>query len=239
MDTQFANPTKPRMATLLQGEAVTLADWTEHFETRRFGFQIAVIVMGAGLYGAAMGWWRDPWQALFVAIKFPLILLLTALGNALLNAMLAPLLGLNITFRQSLLAILMSFAVIAAILGAFAPLAGFLVWNAPPMTPDVKSTATYGFIKLVHVVVIAFAGIAGNARLFQLLTRLAGRERIAQRVLFAWLAVNLFLGSQLTWIARPFIGAPQLPVVFLRDTAFQGNFYENVFRTVLKLLSFD
>jgi hypothetical protein len=186
-----------------------------------------------------MGWWRDPWQALFVAIKFPLILLLTALGNALLNAMLAPLLGLNISFRQSLLAVLMSFAVIAAILGAFAPLAGFLVWNAPPMTPEVKHTATYAFIKLVHVVVIAFAGIAGNARVFQLLTRLSGSERTAQRVLFAWLAVNLFLGSQLTWIARPFIGAPYLPVVFLRDTAFQGNFYENVFRTVQSLLTFD
>ncbi len=239
MDSHLATPTRPPLATLLQGEAVTLADWIGHFETRRFGFQIAVIVVGAGLYGAAMGCWRDPWQALYVAIKFPLILLLTALGNALLNAMLAPLLGLNISFRQSLLAILMSFAVIAAILGAFAPLAGFLVWNAPVMTPDVKSTATYGFIKMVHVAVIAFAGIAGNARLFQLLVRLAGRERIARRVLFAWLAVNLFLGSQLTWIARPFIGAPQLPVVFCATRRFQGSFYENVFRTVLKLLSFD
>lgn len=248
---------------MLQGESATLAAWTAQFQSRRVGLQIAVIVVGAGLYGAAMGWWRDPWQALFVAIKFPLVLLLTALGNALLNAMLAPLLGLNISFRQSLLAILMSFAVIAAILGAFAPLAAFLVWNAPPMTPDVKSTASYGFIKLVHVIVIAFAGTAGNVRLFQLLTLLSGREqiapvgsagkimpqrlapwrgrpeRIARRVLLAWLAVNLFLGSQLTWIARPFIGAPQLPVVFLRDTAFQGNFYENVFHTVLNLLSLD
>jgi hypothetical protein len=239
VDSQPVNLTKPRMATLLQGEAWTLVDWTERFETRRLGFQITVIVLGAALYGAAMGWWRGPWQALFVAMKFPLILLLTALGNALLNAMLAPLLGLNISFRQSLLAILLSFAIIAAILGAFAPLAAFLVWNAPPMTPDVKNTATYGFIKLVHVAVIAFAGIAGNARLYQLLTRLSGRERIARRVLFAWLAVNLFLGSQLTWIARPFIGAPYLPVVFLRDTAFQGNFYENVFRTAQGLLSFD
>lgn len=239
MDSHLTTPSHPPLTTLLQGEAVTLADWTGHFETRRFGFQIAVIAVGAGLYGATMGWWRDPWQALFVAIKFPLILLLTALGNALLNAMLAPLLGLNISFRQSLLAILMSFAVVAAILGASAPLTGFLVWNAPPMTPDVKHTATYGFIKLVHVAVIAFAGIAGNARLFQLLTRLSGGERVARRVLFAWLVVNLFLGSQLTWIARPFIGAPYLPVVFLRDTAFQGNFYENVFTTVQDLLSFD
>ena len=64
---------------------------------------------GAGLYGAAMGCWRDPMQALYTAIKFPLIILLTAAGNAMLNAMLAPLLGLNISFRQSFLAILMSF----------------------------------------------------------------------------------------------------------------------------------
>lgn len=239
MQAQATIPNPGAFGTLLRGEASTLAGWATHFDSRRLAVHVGVIAFGAGLYGAAMGLWREPMQALFVAIKFPLILLFTALGNALLNGMLAPLMGLNISFRQSLLAILMSFTIAAAILGAFAPLAAFLVWNAPPMTPDVKSTFTYGFIKLVHVVVIAFAGIAGNARLFQLLTQLGGCRKVAQRVLFAWLAVNLFLGSQLTWIARPFIGSPQLPVVFLRDTAFQGNFYENFFYTVLNLLSLN
>ena len=186
-----------------------------------------------------MGWWRAPEQALYVAIKFPLIIVLTALGNALLNAMLAPLLGLNISLRQSLLAILMSFAIAAAILGAFSPLVGFLVWNAPTMTPDLKATATYSLIKLVHVIVIAFAGVAGNVRLFQLLTQLGGGRRIAGRVLIAWLAGNLFLGGQLTWIARPFMGAPQLPVAFLREGPFKGNFYENVWNTLLPLLRLD
>jgi hypothetical protein len=228
---------KQRIGTLLQGDADTLVGWTMKFELCRLGFQIAIIVVGAGLYGAAMGWWRDPLQALFVAIKFPLILLLTALGNALLIGMLAPLLGLNISFRQSLLAILMSFAIAAAILGAFAPLVAFLVWNAPPMIPGVESTGTYEFIKLVHVIVIGFAGIASNVRLFQLLTRLAGRKRIARRVLFAWLTVNLFLGSQLAWLARPFIGAPYRAVLFFRDNAFWSNFYENVFRAVQELLN--
>jgi len=227
------------LGTLLRGEPDALGRWAARFESKRIAFHVAVILAGAGCYGAAMGWWRDPWQALYVALKFPLILLLTTLGNALLNGMLAPLLGLNIKFRQSLLAVLMSFAITAAILGAFSPLVGFLVWNAPSMSPDVKSTATYGLIKLTCVIVIAFAGIVGNVRLFQLLVQLAGSKIIARRVLFAWLAVNLFLGSQLTWIARPFIGTPDLPVVFLRDTAFQGNFYENVFRTVMELLQFD
>ena len=225
------------LGTLLSGEAGTLAGWAGKFESRRFAFHLAVIVVGAGAYGAAMGWWRDPAQALYVGIKFPLIILLTTVGNALLNAMLAPLLGLNVTLRQSLLAVLMSFAITAAILGAFSPLMAFLVWNAPPMSPDVKSTLAYALIKLLHVVVIAFAGIAGNVRLFQLLQQLAGNRRVAKRVLIAWLAANLFLGSQLTWMARPFIGAPQLPVAFLREGALKGNFYENVFQTVNWLFS--
>jgi len=235
--TSLSNPHE--FGTLLSGEAGTLANWAGEFQSRRFAFHIAVIVMGAGLYGAAMGWWRAPEQALYVGLKFPLIILLTTLGNALLNAMLAPLLGLNLTLRQSLLAVLMSFAITSAILGAFSPLLAFVVWNAPAMTPDVKSTLPYALIKLTHVVVIAFAGVAGNARLFQLLTQLGGSKAVAKRVLVAWLAVNLFLGSQLTWIARPFIGAPQLPVAFLREGALKGNFYENVFSAVTGLFDFD
>jgi len=239
MNSSSATVGRSDFRTLLQGQANTLLQWTQPGHLRTSAKNVAIILLGAGLYGAAMGWWREPLQGCYVAVKFPLVILLTTLGNALLNAMLAPLLGLNIGFRQSFLSILMSFTIVSAILGAFSPLAAFVVWNAPPMTPDVKSTATYALIKLLHVAVIAFAGTAGTVRLFQLLAQLGGSKTVARRVLFAWLAGNLFLGSQLTWLARPFIGSPQLPVVFLRDTAFRGNFYENVFRTIGQLLQFD
>jgi hypothetical protein len=223
------------ISVLLRGELEPITAWSGRWSARRFALYVAVIIVGAGLYGAAMGWWRDPQQALYVAIKFPLIILLTTAGNALLNAMLAPLLGLNIPFRQSCSAILMGFTVTAAILGAFSPLMAFMVWNAPPMSPEV-SGATYSFIKLSHVAAIAFAGTMGNARLFQLLAQLGGSRTVARRVLFAWLAVNLFLGSQLSWILRPFIGSPSLPVEFFRATALHGNFYENVYYSLLQLL---
>jgi hypothetical protein len=197
-----------------------------------------VILAGAGSYGAAMGYWRAPLQGLFVAIKFPLIILLTTFGNALLNAMLAPLLGLNISFRQSCAAILMSFTIASAILGSFSPLAAFVVWNAPPMNADLQiSGGTYSLIQLTHVAVIAFAGIVANLRLIQLLDHLSGSRVIARRVLFAWLAGNLFLGSQLSWLLRPFIGSPNLPVEFLRAAAFKGNFYESVFYSLLRVLN--
>jgi hypothetical protein len=234
---EIQRPRPAEIAALLRGETETISAWNERCDSRRLALHVAVIIVGAGLYGAAMGWWRDPQQALFTATKFPLVILLTTIGNALLNAMLAPLLGLNIPFRQSFSAILMSFTIAAAILGAFSPLMAFMVWNAPPISPETLRGATYSFIKLANVAVIAFAGTTGNARLFQLLARLGGSRTVAWRVLFAWLAVNLFLGSQLSWILRPFIGAPNLPVEFFRATALHGNFYENIFQTVLQVFS--
>jgi len=225
------------ISALLRGELESIAAWLERWHARRFALHLAVIVLGAGLYGAAMGWWRDPQQALFTAVKFPLIILLTVSGNALINGMLAPLLGLNIPFRQSFSAILMSFTIASAILGAFSPVLAFMIWNAPPMSPQAVFGATYSLIKLANVAVIAFAGTTGNVRLFQTLARLGGSRAVAFRVLVAWLAGNLFLGSQLSWILRPFIGAPNLPVEFYRATALHGNFYENVFQTLQQIFN--
>lgn len=221
---------KSRLAeipVLLRGETEAIRRWSERWEFQRFTVQIIVIVLGAGAYGAAMGCWRAPLQAGYVAIKFPLIILLTTIGNALINGMLAPLLGLNIPLRQSFSAIVMGCAITSAILGAFSPLTAFLIWNAPDMAT--KNAAVYSLILLAQVAAIAIAGTVGNVRLFQLLVSLSGSRPVAMRVQCAWLAGNLFLGSQLSWILRPFIGSPDLPVQFVRQNAFKGNFYEAVF----------
>ena len=227
-----------QLPALLGGNPGLLKDWAARWETSRVLGCVAVICAGAGLYGAAMGYWRSPVQAGYNVVKFPLVILTTTLGNALINGMLAPLLGLNLRFRQSFMLVLMSFTIAAAILGSFAPIVFFIIWNTPSLAGQtVISTATYNFVQLTQVVIIAFAGLAANMRLLQLLQALGGSERIARKVLVAWLAGNLFFGSQLCWILRPFIGSPGLPVEFLRSNAFQGNFYETVFRAIIHLLS--
>jgi hypothetical protein len=230
MESASGNLERPSVSALLRGEAALLRAWLERGDARRLVLCLGVIAVGAGLYGAAMGWWRAPQQALYTAIKLPLILLLTATGNALLNAMLAPLLGLSLSLRQSFFAILMSLTIAAAVLGSFSPLAAFVVWNTPPLSAGERiSNSTYNLMLLTHVVVVAFAGIVANLRLVKLLRELSGSRAVAARVLLGWLAGNLFLGSQLSWILRPFVGSPVLPVAFLRETAFKGNFYETVF----------
>ncbi len=226
-----------QIPALLRGETATVAPWTEAASPARVALWLAVTVIGSAAFGAAMGWWREPHQALYTAAKFPLVILLTTLGNALLNAMLAPLLGVNLGLRQSLLAVLMSFTIASAILGAAAPLLAFVIWNAPPLAHAASAGATHAFILLTIVAAIAFAGVAANLRLLRLLRHLSGSEAAARRVLCAWLVGNLFLGSQLSWVLRPFIGSPGLLVEFLRADPFKGSFYEAVFYSLTRLFS--
>lgn len=201
------------------------------------GLCIAAIVAGAGSYGAVMGCWRDPLQALYTGIKLPLVILLTTLGNGLLNGMLAPLLGLNVTFRQSLVVVLMSFAIASIVLGALSPVALFIVWNTPPFTAMTKlASPEYGFLQVTLAVFVALAGIMGNVQLMPLLKRWAGRATVARNVLLAWLTVNLFLGSQICWVLRPFIWDSKRPVEFIGPEYFHGSFFETIFNAVCRLM---
>jgi len=75
------------------------------WNARRFALHVAVIVVGRDFMVPRWVGGRARNRRFTWPLKFPLIILLTTAGNALLNAMLAPLLGLNIPFRQSCSAI--------------------------------------------------------------------------------------------------------------------------------------
>ena len=215
----------------------TLHDWVMRRQAVLVAFCVAAILVGAGSYGAVMGSWRNPQQALYTSIKLPLVILLTTLGNGLLNGMLAPLLGLNVTFRQSLAAVLVSFAITAIVLCALSPVAWFIVWNTPPLTAGTTLVSPeYGFLQLTLAVFVALAGVIGNVRLLPLLRHWARTATIARKVLFAWLAGNLLLGSQICWVLRPFIWDAKRPVEFIGPEGFHGSFFETVFQAVWRLL---
>lgn len=191
---------------------------------------LAAIVLGSGAYGATIGLWRSDLQGVYVAVKFPLLILMTTGGTGLMNWLLATLMGLQISFAASLRATLLSFALASLILGSLSPITFFLLLNAPPLGSDATREA-YAWWMLAHVGIIAVAGIASTLRLHKLLAAHTVKPGLAGRILFTWLAANLFLGSQLSWNFRPFIGSPRLPVQFLRPNAFEGTFYEAVYRS--------
>jgi hypothetical protein len=221
------SPQRLELAPLLRGDVAALTFWIRNWRGISTSFAFFYILLGAGSFGLALGSWRAPLQGLYCGIKLPLILVLTAGANGAINGMLAPLLGIDFSFRQSFAAVLSSFAIASIILGGFSPLIAFTVWNCPPLETMGNTAANVHNPFLVTlVIVVGFAGFSANVRLFQLLRTVGGGEPQGLRLLLAWLAINLLLGSQIAWILRPFIGAPGLPVVFLREDAFQGSFFE-------------
>src|ERR1035438_8071900 len=257
----------------VRADAQRLSEWAARPHSGLVWLCVGAIVTGSGAYGAAMGSWCEPMQAVYVALKLPFLILLTTIGNGLLNGMLAPLLGLRITFRQAQTAVLISFAIASTILGALSPVALFVVWNTPPLTgtqtavlisfaiastilgalspvalfvvwntPPLTGTTRptspeHSFLQLTLVAFIAFAGMVGNVRLLPLLKQWASRDAVAWRVLFAWLAGNLFLGSQICWVLRPFLWASGGHVQFIGPDCFHGSFYETVFNAARQLAS--
>ena len=233
-----ANVIPKSVDSFLRAGPENFHEWVTRRQLPLLGFCVVAIVVGAGSYGAVMGGWRDAWQALYTGIKLPLVILLTTAGNGLLNGMLAPLLGLNVTFRQSLAAVLVSFALTAIVLGALSPVALFIVWNTPPLSVGTKLTSPeYGFLQLTLAVFVALAGIIGNVRLLPLLRHWAQNAVVARNVLLAWLAGNLLLGSQICWVLRPFIWDAKRPVEFIGPEFFHGSFFETVFHAAWRLVS--
>ncbi|WP_146849213.1 hypothetical protein [Brevifollis gellanilyticus] len=222
------SPHLARLRLLARGEPEALAGWLRQTLTRETLLTLIVtIIAGCALYGFGLGLWRAPLQGVFVAVKMPLLIFLTLLVNGLINGMLGLLLGSGMSFRQTVVACLMSFAIFSLIVGSFSPLIILWVLDSPP--PGQPGGAEwYRIFLLGNTAIIAFAGIVANHKLLGLIQAFSGDAAAGWRTLVAWLAGNLFVGAQLSYILRPFFGNPELPVQFLRPNPLEGNFYEAV-----------
>lgn len=222
--------------SLAIGNPATLSGWLDDSDFQKIAWSTVVIVLGTGLYGATIGIWNSPRLALYVGIKLPLIIFATLILNGVINGMLAQVLGGGLSFRQTLQALLMSFAVFALITGSLAPVLLFLISNAPA-SDSAEAAGTHQALLLLHTALIAFAGVVATQKLFGFLAEFTDHRGIARRTLFAWLAGNLFVGAQVGFLFRPILGTPGLKIEILRPDPFEGNFYESVWWALTRLLS--
>ena len=223
-----------RLPILCRGDSMRIIPWLDERDPRWTAICCAVIMAGCSLYGFTAGLWRAPQQAVYTAVKMPLLIFLTCGGNALINGLLAQVLGSGLSFRQTSLAILMSFTIAAMILAALSPVVLFICWNVPSYGAP-HGAMGHNITLLSNVVFIAYAGVAANRNLFDLLRKRCGNTRVAAAVLFFWLAGNLFLGAQLSWLMRPFFGSAKPPIRFLSEHPMDGNFYEAVYRSLIHI----
>ncbi len=188
-----------------------------------------LIALAGGFYGASIGAWRAGEMALYCALKLPLLLYGTALVNGLINGLLAKRLGLGLSLGESLRSVMLSFAMAAVVLAAFAPVILFFDRTLPCPTSHEAWTG-HNTLGIAHVAAISFAGIVAVLRQHQWMRERFPSAAHTAFVVWVWLAINLVVGAQLSWNLRPWFGSPGMKIEFLREKPFDGTFYESVFQ---------
>jgi hypothetical protein len=61
-------------------------------------------------------------------------------------------------------------------------------------------------------------------------------DRSRRWVLWSWMLLYAFVGSQLAWTIRPFVGAPSIRFELFRQLG--GNFYTNIFASLGEIFGF-
>jgi hypothetical protein len=173
---------------------------------------------------AESGAWALP---LLVALKAPLLFLLSLLACCLVLYTLNIAFGIGLRFLPSMTLMAFALAATGVMLGVFIPVV--VLFSVV--------TESYHFMKVLHVAVFAIAGLFGVTVLYGGLKRLApagiGGGKV-RALLLSWLLLYGLVGGQLAWTLKPFLGTPYLPATppFRIES---GNIYVSVFESLSKL----
>lgn len=191
---------------------------------------LSVVISSAG-YGWTFGLWRSWLLATYVAIKLPVLLIVTTSLVMLLNWIVAQLMSSDLRFLQVAALTYRAMTIASLALVSLAPISALFALTWPPPAP--REDLAHNLLLLIHVFFIACAGVYGNTSLLRGMKRLCRPGTSIWRLYACWLASNVVVGCQLAWILRPFMGSPNYPVAFLRENALEGNFFEFVFVTII------
>jgi hypothetical protein len=190
---------------------------------------LIILTLFGLLYGAVMGSWSGFsaerfLQIVYSAVKVPLLLGVTFLIALPSFFVINTLVGLRDDFAEAARALVATQAGLTVILASFAPFTILFY----------VSFEGYQHAILFNAVMFGSASSAAQIllkRFYAPLIRRNGRHRVLLR---AWLLIYAFVGVQLGWTLRPFIGDPRTAPTFFREHAFT-NAYEAVWTMVRNL----
>lgn len=181
------------------------------------------------IYGAVMGSTQGTvWQVLSSAVKLPVLFLATLVVCAPTLYFFNLVFGSNQSLTQNVALILTAITVTAVLLLSFGPIVLFFL----------LTSSHYQFFKLLNVGVFAVSGLVGVAFLSQGMRIVSdvGKEgaRARRNVVRLWILIYGFVGTQMAWTLRPFIGAPGMRFELFRQLG--GNFYADIFASLGEIL---
>jgi hypothetical protein len=192
---------------------------------------LASIIVCGGLYGAVMGTFRGLApetlvQMMYSAVKVPLMLLATFVISLPSFFVVNTLLGLRRDLAQALRALLATQAGLSIILASLAPFTA--LWYA--------SFSSYSSAVAFNGLMFAIASFSAQWLLrgyYMPLVQRNSRHRVILRV---WVFIFAFVGIQMAWVLRPFVGDPRSPLQFFRDDVRSVDAYVTVVRLVTRIL---
>lgn len=191
---------------------------------------VLMMVIFGILYGAVMGSFGGVTgerflQVIYSGVKVPLLLTATFLISLPSFFVINTILGLRDDFAKALRALIATQAAMTVILASFAPFTAF--WYV--------SSADYQMALLFNALMFGLASITAQLLLLRLYRPLIvgnPRHRIMVRL---WLIIYAFVGIQMGWTLRPFIGSPNVETAFFRQEAW-GNAYVEVANIIMRVL---
>lgn len=180
-----------------------------------------LVITFAPVYGAAMGTYafdspERTLQVVYSAVKLPLLLAATTALCMPAFLALSTVLGLRDDLRESLQAIFAGQAVMSITLAALAPFTLFFY----------AGSIGYPAAKVINGAAFAIATLAAQAVIRRYYRELLARNRAHALLLVLWGGLYVFVGIQMGWTLRPFIGQPGTPTTFFREGAFTNAYVE-------------
>ena len=182
------------------------------------------------LYGAILGSTHGSLQIISSAFKLPALYLLTLLICLPTLYFMDVVLGSKQTFSQYVALLLASVAMMSVMLFGFAPVTLFFR----------LSIDDYWFFLLLNIILLGFTGIVGIGFFYKSMMSLIEKEQLGKasknryKLITGWLFLYGFVGSQLGWTLRPFVGTPNQPFSLFREI--ESNFYIQAIKIIGKVL---
>lgn len=181
----------------------------------------AVMTVFGLTYGAVMGTFGgvtpDRFEQIFYsAAKVPVLLGVTFALSLPSFFVVNSLMGLRDDFGKVVRALVATQAGLTVVLAGLAPITA--VWYLS--VPD------YGMAKLFNTAMFGVASFAGQVQLQRHYRPLIAKDPRHRWAMRGWLAIYAFVGIQLAWVLRPFIGAAGLETTFFRQDAWTNAYVE-------------
>lgn len=202
----------------------------EEGSTRRRLGHLAVVLCTFGIfYGGIMGsfcgiFGRRILQVIYSGVKVPLLLMVTFGLSLPFFFVINSLFGLRADFKRVLRALVASQAGLTVILASLSPLT--ILWYV--------SFDNYRAAILFNAFMFGIASFGAQSVLKRFYGPLIANNHIHTKMLKIWLVIYAFVGIQMGWVLRPFIGDPDSPTQFFREGAW-GNAYMKLVEITLNL----